>query len=84
MKMKTGAKADKALASGAVKIEGKKIHYLKAGQALPYSSFTAMPVKAILCLTATLQRRRTQVCRYSADLCVRDCVTTELLHFPSA
>jgi hypothetical protein len=31
MKMKTGAKADKALASGAVKIEGKKIPYLKAG-----------------------------------------------------
>jgi hypothetical protein len=25
-----------------------------------------------------------QVCRYSADLCARDCVTTELLHFPSA
>ena len=30
--MKTGPKADKALTSGAVKIEGKKTHYLKAGQ----------------------------------------------------
>src|SRR5580698_5324568 len=30
--MKAGPKAEKALTSGAVKIEGKKIHYLKAGQ----------------------------------------------------
>jgi pimeloyl-ACP methyl ester carboxylesterase len=30
--MKTGPKADKALTSGAIKIEGEKIHYLKAGQ----------------------------------------------------
>ena len=30
--MKTGPKTDKAITSSAVKIDGKKIHYLKAGQ----------------------------------------------------
>ena len=30
--MKTGPKADKAITSRAVKVEGEKIHYLTAGQ----------------------------------------------------